>query len=317
MKKAGLFLVILSVSIMAVAGIALFAGVPKTVSLTVFPKSHNMISLYDTNDLISFEIYTSEKQSYLTDAANITGSYLCDREKEEQLKLEITEIENIEGKALMQGKSFYGSVFRFLISFEVKSFFQIDFPDAVLVISYRQGETAELSIGSFTYTKVPQFGSKELALTHLKGSVGTIDGIQTLTGIQMTLKNYSDEPVILKNIRPAAGNIDVSYDNCVLNVRDFSNDESISSIIGKDFDPKKPETKGTLEFAIPSGESAAYFFPLFYHQVNPVNRTGLIIEYETKSAEKAFYYDDFTFFTASMHSEAETGNLIFYTYANH
>lgn len=288
----------------------------KTVSFGSFPVSNNYLSLYQEEEEITFEIFFNRTDSLMTDTKAVSAAWITDSEKENLLTLKLQEIKKTGNKIIKNEETYYSYLFTFTTEMLVEEDFEFLIPEAYLSLLYRGDKEIMIPVGSFAFKKISAFGSDELFISRLQGIVNEIDGIKTLVGVCLSLKNKSDSEVTVKSIESLAVFLHPSPKEIVyLDNATIDSGISINSLI-KDYDPYKIE-EGEAEIEIAPDSELRFLLPLKYEKLLFTNTLPLQIEYEVNGSTKKYYFNEFTFFTDYRYSQERINTLQLQTDENY
>ena len=317
MKRYLIFIPIIIILLLAVViSIALHVD---TFEVMTVPRSYSYVSTYTDNDEMDVLVYVSSQNSYITKKENIKNAYVTSSDENNTMKVDLIDIQNMNNNVKIYGHYFYLYKFSFDIPFKTTSEYELSINDALLMIDYGTREIA-ITLGSFYYYKMPYYGDldNDLVITSLKPVIGYIGDNKTVSGIRIGLRNNAlvditicDIKLLDPNIYPSLGEIKV-IDNT------FGGLESMSSILGYNYEIKpKEKEEGEVSLKISKNKEIEIVIPIKYLEDYPINTLGFIISYKESGNSEIikYYYDDFVFFN-SMKETYDESKVVINTYEN-
>ncbi|MDD4000015.1 MAG: hypothetical protein PHX62_03880 [Bacilli bacterium] len=314
MKK---FLIIFSsfILVLVTTIVLLLKNKNKAVTITTFLEAYSLVCPYQQNEEFEIDLYINQTDSFLSDNSELVTAAICDFQQENSLPLQLIEIKSKDSKFSYNEEMYYAYQYNFEVVFPVEDDFSFELSEAYLNLSFHHEEVM-LRIGSFSFYKIAGFGSGDLYISRLQGLVNKAEGIKTLVGIVMALKNKTEDSIKITKIQPLVQLLSADYLNLqFLDNRPIPANQNIKDFI-PDYEPFSIEAT-KLEIDIDAGEELRFLFPLKYQEIYAVSRLGFLIEYEIEGEKEVYYYNEFTFFTDYEYSESEVNNLTFQTYENY
>jgi hypothetical protein len=285
-----------------------------TFTLTTFPQSYNLVCPYSEKEEMEIELYLNRNDAFILENKALVSAYICDEKKENTLPLQLMEINKTGGEINFKDEIYFSYEFRFELNFPVENDFEFLLTEAYLNLEYRYGEIM-VHIGSFSFYKIPSFGSEDLYISRLQGIVNELSETKTLVGVVMSFRSKVNSEIIIKDILPLDINLHPSLNDILyLDDRTIKSSEPIDDLLGT-YDPLIIDSR-KAEIKI-NQEEVRFLLPLKYQEILPVNRVGFLVEYEIGGEERKFYYNEFTFFSDHEYSKKQLNTLLFQTYENY
>lgn len=309
MKK---LILALSVFILAGAFLAFFLLKKDSgpVTFTTFPAAHGFLSPYQEKEEISFEIFFDRKSMFVEERT-LNAAWIADENGENVLALNPVEIRKTENSFVHNGKTYQGYLFLFAGP-KTDDGFLFELKDAHLFLEYKSGKEIKVPVGSFALEKIPAFGSEELYVSRLQGIVNELEGVKTLVGICLSLKNKTSEKIVIKAVEPVSSTVRGDAAGMMeLGDEEIGPGTDIRELL-PDYDPQLIATRKT-ELEIPPNGETRILLPLKYLQKLPTNTLAFRIEYECLGETQTCYFNEFTFFTGGRTVKDAINSLLFQT----
>lgn len=315
--------IIVTISILVLMIVAIFIiyyknDVSKTIKVTTFEKGYNYVSKYHENEEVIIDIYLSSKNTYITNINNINECFIEDKNKENLIKLKLSNIIN-KNIVSLNNNTFYQYQFIFNIDIKTESFYEVLLSDAYLNINYLENDNIRIKIGSFSYYKIPHTNDENnfLSLSRVRAIVNEIDNIKTIVALDLGIKNNTNHDIEIIEIRPLDVSLQASYGD-VINTEGLSYypSDDLKSILGYEYSFSFNNDAQALSIELAKGCNLYYLFPLKYKFSYAINDVGFIIKYELDGQIYNFYFDDFIYFSNTNYNNDEINKLQYYIYEN-
>lgn len=319
MKKIHYVMIFLTVALLVVGLVIIFAKQSNTLKVTAFPMAHNLVSSYSEEEELSVNLLVNSPKTHLTDLSSITSCSVSDRDRENQLPLTLLDISPSKEPVFLRNENYYAFQFRFKVDFTTDSDYQLEIPEAFLTIgSNKADEDVILYIGSFSFYKVSSFSNDDFYVTRLRGLVNYWNLGKTLVAVEIGIKNVSASDLVISRVKPLDGNVTVSNPDVKETFSyPYQASDSIDSVLGFDYEVSGVGENSILGIEISEGGDASFLLPLKYAIEMKTDSFGLMIEYSINGDEKVAYLNDFTYFTDYEIHLPEVNRLIISTYENY
>ena len=187
---------------LALIGFALFKGREKIkVSALTYPYSY--VSKVNNNDVIDIKLLINNNDSYFTRMEKIESAYISGIEG--KMKLNIEKIEISDKKTKIKDDDYYLVHYYFNIDAKFDSNYYLFIKKAYLYLTYSNGTSTNIYIGSFTYVKYDD-NYQDLSISSLK-AINSKAGNDGFYGILIGIRNNKDELININSIELLDGNI--------------------------------------------------------------------------------------------------------------
>jgi hypothetical protein len=262
------------------------------------------ISIVHTNELekVKVGILTTTPNSKYFKEENIGLSNI--KNTDNTVSLKIDKVLAYDDQYEYQEDVYYLVEFFFTLPFKASNMIRID--DAILSINYSNGDNLSMYIGEFNYAFLEE--TNDLTLGNLSATYGYIDGIETVSGINLTLNNVSNQNITINKIEVLSTNIQINNEYTIKR-EECHYKESVENCLDIDiYDPHKEPTN-EHSFVLRVKNDIDMYLPLYYkNKETYIYRFGLMITYTINGEEKTYIIDDFPYMTKSIYLEEMEGN---------
>ncbi|MFK5883325.1 MAG: hypothetical protein QM489_03180 [Candidatus Izemoplasma sp.] len=216
------------------------------------------------------------------------------------IPLEITEIRQDSYTINIDSVTYYQFYIDCYINIESNDFdFVVN--DAVVRIKYNDSSTIDFAIGEFNYI-YKDLSSNHLSLHNLSADYKVIEGINTLSGINIELFNKIDTSVIVKSI-------DIYSSSAITNnfyLRRIDDEfitfnEKLNVTTYNHLSDVNPYDQS---ITISTSSSVLLFIPINYiGDIKYLNQFGIVVTYEISGVTYKMVIDDFLFMSSSPFKE--------------
>ena len=280
-------------------------------SITTIKRSYGMVTLDKKSEDIVIPLFFTVKDNYYVNIKNISEVMIIDKDEENGLKVEITEIVDVKEEITLVDKLFYCYSFKIKIDSDIN----YSLNEAYLKIIYLCDEI-KINIGSFDFQVVEKFGGDELiTVSNLKGIINERNKEKDIYGLCIGLKSKTNKNIKVIGIEVLNKNYKTS--NAEIKEIDYIPDftDEVSDILGYEYDYFEIKEIDSLSLCLECYEQKILFIPLKKVGDFSANIFGVLIEVEIDGVKKNIYYDDFLFFTSKEKLSYEDFEVI--SYENH
>lgn len=276
--------------------IVLLLDAPESSLLISHPMIHSHV-YSDPLETIRIEIMTNDPDNYRFDATYVHRAAIGI--EDEVTAFDVMAVERA-GESIYQGQPMTIVAFVLRIAV-VPDDARISYPDAKLYLHYKNGQELTLPIGEFHYL----FGvsDQDVALIGLNATHETIDGINTIGGIALELRNRSDRTIYVRDIELVAEGVIL---NLTRRVRDRPCDGAMTVVdcLGSSyaFDVVPPLT--TLQDLVLPHQPYQVYVPLSYVDAHVIHRAAIVVTYEIDGERRRLILDDFPFIRTARYQTA-------------
>ncbi len=264
-----------------------------------------IISTYHTDQTeeVMISLLTTNPNSFYFDKDYITFTSLFNEKQTVSLKLSNIKISYDEYD--FQGETYYLVECFFNLPFTGTNTY-INMTDVNLAIDYDNGESIELFVGEFNYL-FAAFNDDDISLGNLSGTYEYIDEVETIGGINLTLKNIANNNINITNIRILSSDVRANYGETI--EREECNYlKTVNECLYKEYNPNN-YTSSDQTFLIRENNSIDLYIPLSYlNNTDYLYRFSIIIEYELNGEAKEYIIDDFPYMSKGIYIEEMEDN---------
>lgn len=289
-----------------VIGIIIFSVLrePKQIKMTTVKESYNYVSTNDEGYNLNIAILINQKNSYITNIDEINNAYIGS--VDELYKVDIKEI-NYGFETKIEADKYY--YYSYTIHFDLE--FDIEVPNASLIIYYLNQKDITIDIGSISCYKVDNKNYSDLSLTNLKGVINEINNKKTLVGIVFEINNNTDAEFDINDI------FLFDFNTYITGIYEIGNQkigyaDNISEIINKQYYISDQEIIVSKKL---SGKKR-YLLTLGYRNHYQIPCLGFKIYYTVSGFNREYIFSPFTFYKDHQRN-IPINELDFYIYEHH
>lgn len=281
-KKSKLILGLISaflVLIVFITVLTITLKKPKKILVTTVPKSYT-VELNQEEKLLAFNVYTTVKDSFLTDKKMVSIATLKSHDLELSVSLkQITLLDKLEfNKTFLYA---YEMVFTIPVVSEA-----MKLNDAKVTLNYHNDKTVTYPVGEVYFYSSLRDTSK-LTPTFVRGVTEFKNGKNELVGVYLAFGNSSK--ILLKNIEVFSPFFTVGALKEVETIKNF--DTPFEDIYGA---PYQEEMRFSETEVI---EGKKYFLPLYYKGTRHIENLTVVFTYLEEGVLKSSSLKNFTFFS--------------------
>ncbi|MGD9964278.1 MAG: hypothetical protein AB7S96_02880 [Candidatus Izemoplasmatales bacterium] len=305
MKKV--FLIIISLYLI-IGTILILTIDEKNEVIDYFTMPQNYSRLMTEDEILSFSLFISEKNTFITDKQNITSASLKGNLNE--VEVDITSIDLIEENTLFQDNLYY--LYSIKISFSSVELKDIDFfiEETKLILNYVNEECIELDIGNLylSFREINQ--SNHLDIVNMFGLINKIEGEKYILGIIVKFDKFTSEEIIIKSISSNNNVFKISLGDLYEGEIKLASDTLIEEIIPGYYDLMTIKDQDLL-----LNDDLYYLIPLIYQEnFEKLYRFPLTITYIYNEKEYELIIDDYLFFDEMIRLDDYDENIRKYQY---
>ena len=253
-------------------------------SITSTSSIHSYMKTSDT-EYFHIQLLSNKKESVFFIEEGIVSSSITDNV--EVIPLEVQEINLSETSS-----GSYIVDYTFKIGFHSEDY-EIQLEEAFLKLQF-QHELLEVYIGEFNYLFYEDV-NMDLSLMNLEATYTELEGINTVSGLMITLRNNTFYNIVIKDISIFSKDVDVMNSEVFILYEDIDNFTEVSTILQKDFDPYD-FSEEEITISIRNGETETLFAPVIFNgDIDYIHRFCMKITYLIGDTEYVYYIDDFPF----------------------
>ena len=178
---------------------------------------------------------------------------------------------------------------------------RITYDEAILHLHYKNGQELAVPIGEFHYL----FGSSDdaLAVVGLNATHETVDGINTMGGIALELRNRSDRVVVVRKIELISAGVVL---NLPRRMRDRACEGAmtVAVCLGEPYSFHVPPPLTTIGDLVLPHQPYQVYVPLSYLDAHVLHRVGLVVTYDIDGEFHRLIIDDFPFIRTALYQDA-------------
>lgn len=306
-----------------IAGIIIFLSISLTVLLfikkeevikiVVSPKVYSIMKSSDT-ERIKITVLVNDSDSYYFNKEYISNINLSSS-NDDLVPLVIESIDKSNDYYPYENEIFYYVTFNLEVAFN-SDYYLIELKEAYLNISYSNTKEIKLYIGEFNYhfneTENTDFSINNLLCTHAE-----VNGIDTTTGLFLTLGNLSNNNIIINSVELGTQNV---YANNFY-LREVYNEISLNSlpkdILNIDYYDYDIFSDYEASILLRKNNEAMLYVPFSYiGEIPYLHRFYVKVNYTIDSLEEVFILDDFPYINTSNYKIELEGDYIYYEFQN-
>jgi hypothetical protein len=273
-----------------------------------FTMPQNYSRLMTEDEILSFSLFISEKNTFITDKQNITSASLKGNLNE--VEVDITSIDLIEENTLYQDNLYY--LYSIKISFSSVELKDIDFfiEETKLILNYVNEECIELDIGNLylSFREINQ--SNHLDIVNMLGLINKIEGEKYILGIIVKFDKFTSEEIIIKSVSSNNNVFKISLGDLYEGEIKLASDTLIEEIIPGYYDLMTIKDQNLL-----LNDELYYLIPLIYQgNFEKLYRFPLTITYIYNETEYELIIDDYLFFDEMIRLDDYDENIRKYQY---
>jgi hypothetical protein len=285
----------------------LFVKVDQDIQFGTQPQSY---SWYYTDPLETVQIQTliNNPETFYTDVDYIEQLVISNETR--VFAMELIQIEISENEVLVEEKEYY------IITWEMRpkvipTNTRVEIEDATMVIRYQNGDQVTLAIGTMDYVFMDDVRT-ELALTELSATHEMIGDIETVSALQLGLKNRTSGLVEIRSIHVMSQVVSTNTSQMVRDV-DCRDIRFVSSCLGiQEYAFLIAPVPSNMHEIILPGQETTFYVPLTYQEVIPFHRFVIEVIYQVGQEEYMMYFDDFPFIRATPFSSNQRKDYTWY-----
>jgi hypothetical protein len=286
MKKV--FLIIISLFLI-IGTILILTIDEKNEVIDYFTMPQNYSRLMTEDEILSFSLFISEKNTFITDKQNITSASLKGNLNE--VEVDITSIDLIEENTLYQDIDFF-------------------IEETKLILNYVNEECIELDIGNLylSFREINQ--SNHLDIVNMLGLINKIEGEKYILGIIVKFDKFTSEEIIIKSVSSNNNVFKISLGDLYEGEIKLASDTLIEEIIPGYYDLMTIKDQNLL-----LNDELYYLIPLIYQgNFEKLYRFPLTITYIYNETEYELIIDDYLFFDEMIRLDDYDENIRKYQY---
>ena len=315
------FVIIIALALL-VSGIVVFIVIKtlnsNEVFLTIVPKSYCYVSLNNEEKEIELMVYVSDKKSFVTKEEKVIHSYIESYDRIDKLLINLVGIKDLNTKVYINNRNYYLYSYKYEVPVKAEEEYELSIPNAIVIMDFPEDEV-KLNIGSFYFQKVPYYGDKEsnLSVSRVKGIVNYVDNNKTLVGVLLGFRNLSTRNIYIKNIEIIDKTVYPAMNEAIVKKEEFGYSDSISKILGYDYDYYKGEENNNCNFLVKGEEILEIVVPLKYKSNYIIDNISFKISYEIDGELFTFYSDKINMFNdMNVYIDESKLEVISYDFAN-
>lgn len=152
--------------------------------------------------------------------------------------------------------------------------------DAVLSLSFTNGESIMINIGNIAFQKA--INNSYIRISKVQSIVADFGSLDSIGALNIELDSDSDYTIT--NIEPISSSIDINYDFLKLDNSSYiSNETPLSELFGTNFNSYNRSMSSFKSFIINKNIKKGILIPLHYNEKELVDSLGLILTLEIDS----------------------------------
>jgi len=175
---------------------------------------------------------------------------------------------------------------------------QIDIKQANLIVTYGNGSQVTLAIGDVHYLFSPS-GSSSMALGGVKALYEDIDGIESVSAIQVDLVNRTNDILHVTNIALVASAVS-TYPAMIRTDVTCEDGWTVADCLGLEgyvFD--LPAVDEEISVLLTPHQTRTILVPLLYERPTPFHRFAIVVSYRINGIAQQMVIDDFPYLSTS------------------
>lgn len=276
-----------------------------TIELYTIKKSYSRL-ITDNYEKISFPLYISSKDSFLTDKDNIESCYIYDDNNE--ISVSLYQIRFVDEYRKINQSNY--NLFMLDIGFNDITVDEITFSDASLRLNYQNQEIIELKVGNLNlrFSDIDQ--NLNIDLYRAYTTVKSYENVEYISGIVLGLNALNDEDIIITNISIGSDRISPDLKNIKALTTQVDIKDDVSDILGYEYN----QFSDLLSAEYTLTDNLMYIPFLYTEKVFLLNRFPIYIEYKINDNYYEYIIDDFMYVSENYNFEVDNDNLQQYIY---
>lgn len=265
---------LLIIPIVVISTIACSSQEQKVTLITI--KKPYILMTQEKTALLKIPVYLNDDYQMYVNEKNINGITIKDQLSLEEYTVGLKEVTKTATQLDYHDQEL--SQYMFMIEFPYLTAEVINMRQAYLKLSYLNGETHELAIGSIVGQQITS--NDYLNIVSQKGIIN--EGPQGLTtyGILLRIANRQTTPYTITHFNLLNSIANPNYDEIIVKDHlDYDNKTEIAMILGHPYEMIGKSKKQNTNIVIEPGKELSVFIPLLYEEVGIVDQTGIIITY--------------------------------------
>ena len=280
----------------------------KSEVIDYFTMPQNYSRLMTKDEILSFSLFISESNTFITDKQNITSASLKGNLNE--VNVDIDSIDLAEENIEFQSDLYY--LYTIKVSFSSVELNEIDFllEETKLILNYVNEESIELEIGNLylSFREINQ--SNHLDIVNMYGLINEIDKERYILGIIVKFDKFTREEIKIKTIASNNNVFKLSLGDLYKSEHKLDSDTPIEEVISGYYDFMTVKDQDFL-----LDDDFYYLIPLIYQEnFEKLYRFPLIITYIYNEIEYEFIIDDYLFFDEMIRLDDYDENIRKYQY---
>lgn len=256
------------------------------------------------DETISIMVYSSTTDSFLLEPNAIDKASI--RTNTTRLSVRILHIEDLNHHEDYMGQTYHQFQYEIGFNYEMSSEEVFSLEEAILSITYINGETIELEIGDLYLLFHEVAYSEHLELYRLYAMTQVLNEMEYTSGIVIGLNNLTDSPIKITSISNLVSGMQFDlFDACMID--DSINIHTpIDELLTNEFNLFAVNQQ---ESEIEVVNNHLLLVPLQYEALKQVGRFPLVITYQYQDQTYQYLIDDFMFYQTNRSLEDENGNI--------
>lgn len=272
-----------------------------------------IISMYHTDQTeeVKISLLTTNPSSFYFNKDYVTFTRLYNQTQTVSLKL--VEINITDDLYEYNETPYYLVEYLYTLPFTGTNTY-INMDDVNLSIDYDNGDNIDLYLGEFNYL-FSTFNDDDITLGNLSATYQYVNNIETVGGINLTLKNITTDNLNITNIKILSTNVKANYGEVL--VREECNYlKTVSECIVDDYNINS-YTESDITFLLRKNNNLELYIPLSYlNQTQYIYRFSIIVEYTQGGIIKEYILDDFPFMSKGIYLKEMESNYSEATISN-
>jgi len=296
----------LAIGVFIVGGFILVWSFPEkenTVELLTVAKPYARV-ITNQDETISIPVYFSSTDSFLLEPEAIDKASI--QTDTTQLSVTILAIQEKNHQEKYMGQLYNEFQYEIGFDYQMNSEEVFSLKQAILSITYINGETIELKIGDLYLMFHEVAYNEHLELYRMFAMTQVFNGLEYTSGVVIGLNNLTDSSIQITSMTNLVSGIQFDLIDAILVDDSIDIHTPMEEILQNEFDLSPSNQYGS---AIEVVNDHLLLVPLQYEALVQVGRFPVVITYQYQNQTYQYLIDDFMFYQTNRSLEDENGNI--------
>ncbi|QMS85711.1 hypothetical protein [Candidatus Xianfuyuplasma coldseepsis] len=247
----------------------------------------------DDQDTYKIEVLVNQLEHYAVDETYINSVKIINDTL--VFPVELEHITTRDQPYYYQEQAFYPVAF-YIKTGVIHENQMVQIPNASLELSYTNGETIQLEIGEWNI-RFLQTDEQDVTFHTLQATYGSIDALDTVTGITIELVNRTTDILTIESVNLLSDLVQVDTANITETACEGR--ITVEECLGHPYSFTIQPTNQKTAIVLQKGQSKTLYFPLKYEYPIIFHRGAVEIIYQLHDNSRTFIIDDFPFMNST------------------